>query len=134
MIDFSLEISQPKNLFAFPHLMMSFPGTENWWKLGSVPVAHFQFLIYWYTDLIYGSFHYNLCRCFHKCTNQDILHAYLNITDISPLFARVDFDKGWRCSSFLLPSINVCLYPSCFQEWFVLGPVVCALQGSLLTL
>lgn len=132
MIDFSLEISQPKSLFAFPHLMMSFPWHSKLMKVGQGSVAHFQFLTYRSTYLIYGSFHYNLCRCFHKRANQDILPEYLNlnISDIYPLFARVDFDNSPRYSSFLLPSINVCSCPSCFQECLVRLRVWCVLSGE----
>ena len=116
MIDFSLEISQPKNLFAFPHLMMSFPWHRKLMKVGSCSCSSFSvsgLLI----DLTYGSFHYNLCRCFHKCRNQDILHVHLNITCL--LFTRVHFDNSQRYSSFLLPAINGCSCPSCFQDCLV---------------
>lgn len=119
MIAFSLEISQPKTLLAFPHLMMSFPWRCKLMKVGGVSLAHFQCPIFWYTDLISRAFHYNLCRSFYKCTNQDILHMYFNVIDTYRLFARVNFVNSPRCGAFLPSSVNVCSRPSHFQECLV---------------
>ena len=103
MIAFSLEISQPKDPFAFPHPMMSFPWhwkLMNGWSCSSFSVS----------DVLCGSFPYNLCRCFHKRANEDILPVYLNIWYMSSL-CKSGFWAQLEVQQFSA-SFNKCLFLS----------------------
>lgn len=107
-------------LFLPPSPNDIFPLHRTLMKVDSVSVAHFQCPIFWDIDLISRAFHCSLCRCFYKCTNQDILHVYLSGVDIEHLFARADFDNSPRYRACLPSSVNVCSIPSHFQECLVL--------------